>query len=203
MVKKISVFAIAVIIVCLAISYKKASKANLTETLITDAYYGDLIAVKNDLEKGADISCELYFNDPERDYYQRTFNILHAAASSGNEDLIIFLLDEGINIDYPTAEGWTPLFIATRDGRAEAAKLLIYKQADINAQTDLGATALLMAVTQPFESEEARLDLLEYMLKRGANPSLTDTYGHTPLYYAEKQGREQVVALLKQYSEQK
>jgi len=200
MLKKNLIFLTVAVVMFLAFSYKEARDLDLAQTLIMDAYYGDLIAVKNDLEKGADIHYELYFNDAERGYRQRTFNILHAAASSGNEDLLIFLLSEGLDINNPTEEGWTPLFIATRDGRAEAAKLLIYKQANINVQTDLGATALLMAVTQPFESEKARLDLLEYMLKRGADTTVTDIYGHTPLYYAEKQGKTEITALLKQYA---
>lgn len=203
MMKKLSILLVVAVVVCLSFSYKKADDLDLAQTLITDAYYGDLTAVKNDLEEGADINYELYFDDTERGYRKQTFNILQAAASSGNEDLLIFLLDNGLDINFPTQEGWTPLFIAARDGQAEAAKLLIYKQADLNAQTDLGATALLMAVTQPFESEEARMDLLKYMLKRGANPNLKDIYGNKPLHYAEKQGKTEIVSLLKKYTSNK
>lgn len=203
MMKKFSVLLIVIAVVSLAFSYKKASDLELNEMLLTDAYYGDLIAVKNDLEEGADIRYELYFDDKERGYHHQTFSLLQAAASSGNAHLLFFLLNEGLDINEPTQEGWTPLFIAARDGRAEAAKFLIHKKADLNAQTDLGATALLMAVTQPFESEQERMDLLEYMLKRGANTELTDIFGHTPLHYAEKQGKKEIVALLKQYAPKK
>ena len=34
------------------------------------------------------------------------------------------------------------------------------------------------------EIEQARTDLLTYMLKRGANPNLADNAGFSPLYYA-------------------
>lgn len=182
--KKIFVFLTALLVCWLAAGYYTACQQTINESLVTNAYYGDLISVKNDLEDGADLSFELYFNDEERQYTEVLFNALHAAASSGNEDLINFLLEEGLNIDYPTPDGWTPLFIAARDGQSEAAKLLIFRGADLNVQTDRGATALLMAITQEYPSEKARQDLLLYMLKRGANPNLADGNGFSPLYYA-------------------
>ena len=166
------------------------------QQLVADAYDGDLSAVKEDIENGAPLSYELYFYDEERGYDGMTFNVLHAAASSGNEDLISFLIDKGFVIDYPTPQGWTPLFIAARDGQAEAAKLLVFYQADLNAQTDLGATALLMALTQPFPSEEARRDLLSYMLKRGADPNLLSGENHSHLYYTLLQGKPELAEIM-------
>ena len=86
-----------------------------------------------------------------------------------------------------------------RDGQAEAAKLLVYRNADLNTQTDRGATALMMALTQKFPSEKAREDLLLYLLKRGANPNLQDASGHTALYYAAVLQNEKAAALLYEY----
>ena len=161
-----------------------------------DAYYGHVINVKEDLEQGAPLDYIVEVTDPDRAYKGVFFNALHAAASSGNEDLILFLLDQGFDIDSPTQAGWTPLFIATRDGQAEAAKLLIYQGANLNAQTNLGATALTMVVTQKFPSEKIQRELLVYLLKRGADPTLKDIYNHTPLDYATQLKREDLVKLL-------
>lgn len=197
--KKILVAVTVLLVLWLACSYRTARQTALNESLVADAYYGNLISVKNGLEDGADIDFELYFHDEDRQYGGVFFNALHAAASSGNEDVINFLLDEGFNIDYPTPEGWTPLFIAARDGRAEAAKLLIFRGANLNAQTDRGATALLMAITQPFPSEKERLDLLTYMLKRGADANQTDVNGFSPLYYAAALKNADAAKLLLEY----
>ena len=197
--KKVLVFLTALLVCWLAAGYYTARQQTLNESLVADAYYGDLVSVKNDLEDGADISFELYFDDEDRQYTDVLFNALHAASSSGNEDVINFLLEEGLNIDYPTPEGWTPLFIAARDGQAEAAKLLIFRGADLNVQTDRGATALLMALTQPYPSEKARQDLLIYMLKRGADPNLPDANGYFPLYYAATLKNADAVELLLEY----
>lgn len=171
-------------------------KDEMGRQLVADAYNGDLLAVKEDIEAGAPLTYEFYFNDDERGYAGETFNALHAAASSGNEDLITFLIDEGLDMDCPTSKGWTPLFIAARDGQAEAAKLLVFYKADLNAQTDLGATALLMALTQPFETEKARKDLLTYMLKRGAKTDLLTIEKHSSLYYTLLEEKPELAEML-------
>lgn len=197
--RKFFLIVIILTVLFLAAGYRAALVQDRAERLIADAYYGQLEDVKEDVEQGAPLDFVLYFNDPQRDYSGVEFNALHAAASGGNEDIINFLLEQGMDIDAQTPDGWTPLFIATRDGRAEAAKLLVFRGARIDVPTSRGATALLMAVTQPYPTEEERLDLVTYLLKRGANPNLAAATGFTPLYYAAAAQKEKVVSLLLEY----
>lgn len=197
--KKYIILGLLLAVCYLTFSYRAHLIEERAAQFVAAAYYGNLVEVKNAVEKGAPLDYTLTFDDDEREYTLQTFNALQAAASSGNEDVIIFLLDQGMDIDEPTLQGWTPLFIAARDGQAEAAKLLIFKGAGLDAQTNLGSTALTMVVTQTYPSEKARLDLLEYMLKRGANPNVADSYQHTPLYYAQAKGNNPVVQLLQAY----
>ena len=196
MLRKIFILAVLLVSLVLCWQYYLHWKDELGRQLVADAYDGNLLAVKEDIEAGAPLFYEFYFNDDDREYTRQTFNALHAAASSGNEDVISFLLEQGMNIDYPTPNGWTPLFIAARDGQAEAAKLLVFYKADLNAQTDLGASALLMVLTQPFETEKARKDLLSYMLKRGADVNLLTSENHSPLYYALLEEKPELAEML-------
>lgn len=200
--KKYAILFICVITIGLIVAYHTSLNKERGTQLVTQAYYGELIEVKNTVEKGAPLDYQLTFRDPQRQYSSQTFNALQAAASGGNEDVILFLLDQGMDIDTLTPDNWTPLFIAVRDGQAEAAKLLVFQGAQLNIQTNLGTTALTMAVTQDFPTEKARLDLLEYMLKRGADPNIRDIYQHTPLYYAQKKGNKEIIALLQEYGAQ-
>ena len=183
-------------VIGLTISYQQARVQARGEALIADAYYGKLDEVKDDLEDGADLNFTFLFSDSEREYTGVTFNVLHAAASSGNEDVINYLLEQHLDINAQTPTGWTPLFIAARDGRTEAAKLLIFREADVNLPTDLGATPLLMAVTQPYPTEEERLNLITYLLDNEADPNLATHQGLTPLYYAAVTHRLDIVKIL-------
>lgn len=198
--KKITICIIILLVCALAWSYRQQRQEQLAATLIADAYAGDLIAVKNDLEDGAPLDYTLLFEDEERQYAGADFTALHAAASGGNEDIINLFLDEGLSIDGQTPHGWTPLFVAVRDGRAEAAKLLVFRGANPNLPTDTGATPLIMAVTQKFPTEKQRLDLVTYLLKRGADPNLSTQNGLDALFFAASyQKNPELVALLLEY----
>lgn len=197
--KKAAVFLVALVVIWLGLDYHFKHIEELGENLVADAYHGDLLAVKNDLENGAPLDYVFYFSDEARDYGGTYFNALQAAASGGNEKIISYLLKQGMDIDAPTPQGWTPLIIAVRDGQTTAAKALIYYKADLNAQTDLGATALMMAATQKFPTEKDRQDLLTYLLKRGANPNLTDAFGHSAFYYAAALQKADAAQILHEY----
>lgn len=196
MIKKGSIVIICLFVIVLSISHHHAQVRQRAESLIAHAYYGDLLSVKEDVEQGAPLDFALYFSDAEREYTHIEFNALHAAASSGNEDVINFLLDQGMNIDATTPDGWTPLFIAARDGNAETAKLLVFRGANLNQLTNLGASALLMAVTQPYPTEKERLELVSYLLKRGADPNLSAQNTAPTLYYASLLQNVPLVELL-------
>ena len=60
-----------------------------------------------------------------------------------------------------------------------------------------------MAITQKFESEKVRQDLLLYLLKRGADANLAANNGLPPLYYAAVLQNEAAVRLLRQYGAEK
>ena len=200
MMKKIVLILTAIAAVYCFVSFQTQEQKEKAQALIIDAYQGDLLAVKNGVEAGAPLDLELYIQDEDRQYRGVWFNALHAAASGGNEDIVLFLLEENFDINAVTPnEGWTPLMIATRDGRTDAAKLLIYRGADLNAQSSLGATALTFTVTQPFPSEAERLSLVTYLLNHGADPDLQDSFGHTPLYYAQQFGKKEIVKALQDY----
>jgi ankyrin repeat protein len=72
----------------------------------------------------------------------------------------------------------TALSFAAREGRLEAARLLIDAGADINAREANGISPLMMAITNRHTPVAALL------LARGADPNAVDWWGRTPLWSA-------------------
>lgn len=78
----------------------------------------------------------------------------------------------------PIPGSLSPLLYAARDGRIDAAKLLLDAGADIN-QTDANAvTPLIMAIVNN------RVDVARLLIDRGADIHAADWYGRTPLWAA-------------------
>lgn len=78
----------------------------------------------------------------------------------------------------PTPGGMTPLLFAARDGRLDAARVLLDAGANVNAADPNGMTPLLMAITN------AQLPVAQLLVDRGADVQAADWYGRTPLWAA-------------------
>jgi len=78
----------------------------------------------------------------------------------------------------PAPGGMTALSFAAREGRLEAARLLIDAGADVNARESNGISLLVMAITNRHTPVAALL------LARGADPNAADWWGRTPLWSA-------------------
>ncbi|ORX85834.1 ankyrin, partial [Anaeromyces robustus] len=62
--------------------------------------------------------------------------------SSGNEDLVKYLIEHGADINKENRGGETPLFLACRSGNKNLVKYLIDLGADINKENEEGETPL-------------------------------------------------------------
>ncbi len=191
--KKIGILLVAFAAIVCCIYYQQALQAQRAEELIWAAYDGDLIGVKNALENGSPLHYVMYISDPARHYQSAEFTPLLAAASGGNAEVIAYLIKQGQNPAQRNIQGWTPLFVAIRDGHAQTAIQLLQAGVDPNVQTDTGASPLLLAVVSDFPSEEQRLSLLEYLLKREADPNLYTRWQTDPLYYAVTENKNPAV----------
>jgi len=74
--------------------------------------------------------------------------------------------------------GLSPLLFAARDGRLEAAKLLVEAKADVNLPDVNSISPLVMAITNN------HVDVAKFLLEHGADPKAADLWGRTPLWTA-------------------
>jgi ankyrin repeat protein len=74
--------------------------------------------------------------------------------------------------------GLTPLLYAARDGRLEAAKILLDAGADLEMMDPNGITPLLMAISND------QMSTAHFLIDRAAKINVSDWYGRTPLWTA-------------------
>ena len=150
---------------------------------------------------------------------------LHNQAYRGHLDSVELLLQHGADIEAKTSFGHTPLLSSVRWDRIEVTKFLIDKGANVNPTTELGRTPLIISAIEGnpelarlfldcdadisikdknykrtalhFAALYGQLDIVDALVKKGANINERDAAGKTPLDYANQYGHGKVAKLLK------
>ncbi|XP_063242336.1 ankyrin repeat and SOCS box protein 3-like [Bacillus rossius redtenbacheri] len=91
--------------------------------------------------------------------------------------LVRALVTAGANVDIGNNEGVTPLHIACGLARVAVAQALVELDADVNAKDMNEFTPLHTAVENNF-------DFVTCLITHGADPSLQDIFGRTPIFLA-------------------
>ena len=105
--------------------------------LMTAAYNGHLSICRLLIDKGAQLEAK---SDVD------CFTPLHLAAMQGHVEVVRLLCDRGADVEARRESGYRPLHYAAEDGHLSVVKELIeVRNADVNARTDNGRTALMNA----------------------------------------------------------
>ena len=110
---------------------------------------------------------------------------LHQAALYGKLETVRLLVNQGANVNlHDLFASYTPLHLAAAHANRqivmEICAILLTAGADVNAQTKWGTTPLWSAAVA------GRIELLEFLLSRGAELDVRDTEGRTPLIFIVK-----------------
>lgn len=97
------------------------------------------------------------------------------AARFNKKEAVDFLLENGADVNKASYQGYTPLHwtVLQSDGKLSMVKRLVEAGADINAVDSYGNTPFFYAV------KYERQAMTEYLLKKGANPSIENKKGET------------------------
>ncbi len=134
---------------------------------------------------------------------------LTCAVSEGKTQRVIELINKGASVNIPfkhecagcVGTGWYPIHIATILGNQEMLKILIRNDADVNSKLKIedGCTPLHLNYNfyrSPRITDKNRQKITRILVENGADPSVEDRYGRTPLYYAMEAGFRKITDLL-------
>jgi ankyrin repeat protein len=100
--------------------------------------HGDIKTVKAFLDAG--------FNVNAAESGDFGSSLLHNTIRYGQMEVFNYLIDNGANIDFVDAVGWTPLMEAIIDSKPEFGKILVEKGADQSIANQRGANAKMLAM---------------------------------------------------------
>ncbi|KAJ9180079.1 hypothetical protein P3X46_008367 [Hevea brasiliensis] len=117
---------------------------------------------------------------------------LHHSAGIGNIELLRYLLSKGVEVDSESDAG-TPLIWAAGHAQPDALKILLEHHANAGADVNViagGATPLHIA------ADNGSSEILNCLLKAGADPNVVDEDGQKPIQVAATRGNRAAVEIL-------
>ncbi|KAL0994681.1 hypothetical protein UPYG_G00125760 [Umbra pygmaea] len=166
------------------INSRTGSKLGISPLMLA-AMNGHVPAVKLLLDMGSDINAQIETNRN---------TALTLACFQGRAEVVSLLLDRKANVEHRAKTGLTPLMEAASGGYAEVGRVLLDKNADVNAPPVPSSrdTALTIA------ADKGHYKFCELLIIRGAHIDVRNKKGNTPLWLAANGGHFDVVQLLLQ-----
>lgn len=109
---------------------------------------------------------------------------LHYAARDGDAAAAGRLIANGLDPDLSDVNGWTPLHFAAQAQSVEVARLLVEVGVRLEPQDKFGNTPLWRAVM----NSKGRGEVIQLLRERGADPSLENGSGVSPVSLARTIG---------------
>lgn len=136
-----------------------------------------LASIKELLNTGTDINIRANTGHTDMTCYGST--PLHAASRSRVYiEVLIYLLEQGANLEARNSRGHTPLHTAVKNGTIEHVNVLLRAGAKTNVHDNQGKTPL------HFASLQEDIASLEALLHAGADPDARDRKGRTAMHGA-------------------
>jgi ankyrin repeat protein len=156
--------------------------AELNAALLTQATRGNVEAVRQLLDKGADANARS----------KGGLTALMCGVSSGSDEIVQLLLRAGADPNTRDSRGFPALHLAVSLGKAPLVPILLDHGAEVNAVNSAGATALSLAVIAK------SIPLAKLLIEGGANVNPKGVNSSMqPLFLANKSGQTAMARVLR------
>ncbi|XP_040896288.1 CARD- and ANK-domain containing inflammasome adapter protein [Toxotes jaculatrix] len=115
---------------------------------------------------------------------------LFTAVRQNHDGAVTALTDGGANVNMCDRQGYTPLLLSAELGHAEVFRVLVAKQAKLDATLPNLSSALHLAV------HSGSVPIVQTLLERGLDPNIPGPKAQTPLHLAAQRKRSDLVGLL-------
>lgn len=129
-------------------------------------------------------------------YSKQKDTVLMAAAAGGHNELVLLFLGMGLDVNAANDLGKTALMSAALRGHTQTVASLLAGGAKIDLKDTMGNTALLLAAAGVLHKGGGSVDTVKLLLAYGADPTIANRNGDTPLSAAKSRGSLPVVELL-------
>jgi ankyrin repeat protein len=160
-----------------------------TEIVRLGRYFSTLEARKNEQDVWNNIP-ELKRLETQRLGYVFSPQGFLKAVENDNHEAVRIFLSSGVDLEVKDERGWTPLMIATANGKASLAQLLINSGARLIARDINGFTPLHWAALQGMSS------IVALLISKGVDVDSQSKFKWTPLMQACTRGHRSVCSLL-------
>jgi ankyrin repeat protein len=117
---------------------------------------------------------------------------LHIACENTNRELIELFVSLGADLKSAVNNGDKPIHILTKRHRGDLIEILINAEAIVNEKNDSnGETPLLMATDRDYNNNPLKRErTIQYLLSRGADPTIHDDYDVLPIHKVAENGED-------------
>ena len=110
------------------------------------------------------------------------------AAYRGHADVTRLLAERGADVNHAGPNGVTPLWVVSRENDLRIAKILV-EEFDADIHTPYSSH---MVTPIWIAAQEGHVEMVSYLVKRGADVNITSLRGATPLHISLLAGQQQV-----------
>lgn len=127
---------------------------------------------------------------------ERGKSVFDVARSGTVSEIKELMIQNPDIINQINENGFSPLILACYRGNTEVANFLIDNLKDLNYKSQEGTALAGLSIRY-------NKALVEHLLKKNADPNISDSTGTTPLFWAVKSGNKELVELLLKYKADK